>query len=630
MEPITREEYYLAKIAGTYEGKTPAPVTIEEYYLATMAGDYSGNTPQPVTRMQYYMAKVAGVCGGSIPAPVTRLEYYWAAIANGEGTVFPPVTREEHFLVLVADAYSVVLTVVTGNPALLENSKGNRGLESLTLYGKSTQVSTTGAQLLPFEVGEKREGLEVFKDGIAISGARKDDIYAVGRSGMGNESSYDDFPLLASGEYYVYSDSASVNLFVVAFRNGINITLGGSMKGVAAKIKVMDGDKFRIFLRLEEAFNGKVKAMISKTQPTASNYEPYTGGKPSPSPEYPQEIESAGKSGKIGVTVTGTNLLPFEVGQKGNGFEAFADGVQIDTDRNVDIYAVGRNDSLVESGYDEFALMTAGKYYIYSDTRDVYLYVVVWRKGRNVVLGSSNEGVARQIEIMDGDKFRIFFRTAAAFKGKVKAMITRIPMNATSYEPYKPAQKLIIPTPNGLPGIPVSSDGNYTDADGRQWVCDEVDFKKGVYVQRIGKRTITSKDVFHKSGMSTDDVNYFSLGNFSLHIGTIGEKDVLMSNCFVAGINHGFGAWGKIFLSSAFDDKLYFSVEAQKYPDEETFKQWAVENGLMFLYQLVDIIETPLAAEELSAYKTLCTYSPTTTVINDAEAGMSVGYAKMK
>lgn len=116
MEPITREEYYLAKIAGTYEGNTPEPVTIEEYYLATMAGDYSGNTPQPVTRLQYYMAKVAGVWGGSIPAPVTRLEYYWAAIASGEGKVFPPVTREEHFLVLVADAYSVVLTVVTGNP----------------------------------------------------------------------------------------------------------------------------------------------------------------------------------------------------------------------------------------------------------------------------------------------------------------------------------------------------------------------------------------------------------------------------------------------------------------------------------------------------------------------------------
>lgn len=624
MEPITREEYYLAKIAGTYEGNTPEPVTIEEYYLATMAGDYSGNTPQPVTRLQYYMAKVAGVWGGSIPAPVTRLEYYWAAIASGEGKVFPPVTREEHFLVLVADAYSVVLTVVTGNPALLENSKGNRGLESLTLYGKSTQVSTTGAQLLPFEVGEKREGLEVFKDGIAISGARKNDIYAVGRAGMTNESSYDDFPLLASGEYYVYSDSASVILFVVAFRNGINITLGGSMKGVAAKIKVMDGDKFRIFLRLEEDFNGKVKAMISKTQPTASNYEPYTGGKPSPSPEYPQEIESVGQSGEIGVTVTGTNLLPFEVGQKGNEFEVFADGVQVDVDRKTDIYAVGQNNSNVESGYDEFALMTAGKYYIYSDTQDVYLYVVVWRKGKNVVLGHSVGTNAAQIEIMDGDKFRIFLRTVEAFNGKVKAMITRTPMNATSYEPYKPAQTLIIPTPNGLPGIPVSSGGNYTDADGQQWVCDEVDFKKGVYVQRVATETPKAK---WKNFEETADVpNRYRISGALVNRYRDGSTKCLISH----GIYTNFGiAPGWALNSTTF----YY------HPKEDVTKEEAKEqilgfinsaNPLTFLGQLETPIEKPLTTEQLATYKALRTYSPTTTVANDAEAGMSVGYAKMK
>ena len=624
MEPITREEYYLAKIAGTYEGKTPKPVTNDEYYLATMAGDYSGNTPQPVTRLQYYMAKVAGVWGGSIPAPVTRLEYYWAAIASGEGKVFPPVTREEHFLVLVADAYSVVLTVVTGNPALLENSKGNRGLESLTLYGKSTQVSTTGAQLLPFEVGEKREGLEVFKDGIAISGARKDDIYAVGRSGMGNESSYDDFPLLASGEYYVYSDSASVHLFVVAFRNGINITLGSSIKGGAVKIKVMDGDKFRIFLRLEEAFNGKVKAMISKTQPTASNYEPYTGGKPSPSPEYPQEIKSAGQSGEIGVTVTGTNLLPFEVGQKGNGFEVFADGVQVDVDRETDIYAVGQNNGNVESGYDEFALMTAGKYYIYSGTQDVYLYVVVWRKGKNVILGYSVGTNARQIEIMDGDKFRIFFRTAVAFKGKVKAMITRIPVNATSYESYKPAQTLIIPTPNGLPGIPVSSGGNYTDADGQQWVCDEVDFKKGVYVQRVATETPKAK---WKNFEETADVpNRYRISGALVNRYRDGSTKCLISH----GIYTNFGiAPGWALNSTTF----YY------HPKEDVTKEEAKEqilgfinsaNPLTFLGQLETPIEKPLTTEQLATYKALRTYSPTTTVANDAEAGMSVGYAKMK
>ncbi len=473
MEPITREEYYLAKIAGTYEGKTPEPVTIEEYYLATMAGDYSGNTPQPVTRLQYYMAKVAGVWGGSIPAPVTRLEYYWAAIANGEGTVFPPVTREEHFLVLVADAYSVVLTVVTGNPALLENSKGNRGLESLTLYGKSTQGST-------------------------------------------------------------------------------------------------------------------------------------------PSPSYPQEIENAGQSGEIGVQVYGGNLFDIRKAsplEDAYGLQMSLDGEYI-TVKGVTTTTRYGNISFRILGYpvnlygNRFSLdivknVGTSKEYVYTSATEnaLALSVVVDAKAA--------------VEL----KFRLM----------VNAGSTALP-----YELYKPAQTLIIPTSGGLPGIRVSSGGNYTDADGQQWICDEVDFKKGVYVQRIGKRTITSKDVFYKSGMSTDDVNYFSLGNFSLHIGTIGEKDVLMSNCFVAGINHGFSAWGKIFLSSAFDGKVYFSVEAQKYPDEETFKQWAVENGLMFLYQLTDIVETHLTAEELSAYKTLRTYSPTTTVINDAEAGMSVGYAKMK
>lgn len=619
MEPITREEYYLAKIAGTYEGKTPEPVTIEEYYLATMAGDYSGNTPQPVTRLQYYMAKVAGVWGGSIPAPVTRLEYYWAAIANGEGKVFPPVTREEHFLALVADAYSVVLTVVTGNPALLENSKGNRGLESLTLYGKSTQESTTGAQLFD------------------VSNADVVQMY-IANSGIGNyiENYSVIIPIKPSTSYTISEKNNKI--FRVAITEEYPIESAPTLfkdtttiyKNITTPNNLSNGNFLMIqlygnFNRAPD-FSGLMLNEGSTTKP----WEPYTGGAPSPSPSYPQEIENAGMDGEIGVTVTGTNLLPFEVGQKGNGFEVFADGVQVDVDRKTDIYAVGQNNSNVESGYDEFALMTAGKYYIYSGTQDVYLYVVVWRKGKNVVLGYSVGTNAAQIEIMDGDKFRIFLRTAAAFKGKVKAMITRTPMNATSYEPYKPVQKLIVPTPNGLPGIPVSSGGNYTDEKGQQWVCDEVDFKKGVYVQRIGKKTITSKDSFFKSGLSTDDVNYFGLNNFFVHIGTRGEKDVLMSNCFVAGIYQNFGALGKIFLGSASGNVIYFSVNAQKYPDVETFKQWAVENGLMFLYQLADIVETHLTAEELSAYKTLRTYSPTTTVINDAGAGMSVGYAKMK
>lgn len=189
-------------------------------------------------------------------------------------------------------------------------------------------------------------------------------------------------------------------------------------------------------------------------------------------------------------------------------------------------------------------------------------------------------------------------------------------------------QTLTLPTTNGLPGIPAAYGGNYTDQNGQQWVCDEVDPKKGVYVQRIGKRTITPKDTFGKSGLSTDDVNYFALNNFSAHVGQTGKKNVLMSNYFVAGTNQNFKETGKTFLGSASGDKIYFSVDAQKYPDAETFKQWAVENGLMFLYQLTDMVETPLTPAEIAAYKALTAYAPNTVVQVSDGAGIKLDYQR--
>ena len=48
-------------------------------------------------------------------------------------------------------------------------------------------------------------------------------------------------------------------------------------------------------------------------------------------------------------------------------------------------------------------------------------------------------------------------------------------------------QTLTLPTPTGLPGIPVASGGNYTDPQGQQWACDEVDLERGVMVQRVNQ-----------------------------------------------------------------------------------------------------------------------------------------------
>lgn len=53
-------------------------------------------------------------------------------------------------------------------------------------------------------------------------------------------------------------------------------------------------------------------------------------------------------------------------------------------------------------------------------------------------------------------------------------------------------QTLTLPTPNGLPGIPVTSGGNYTDSTGQQWVCGEIDLERGVKVQRMDKAAFDS------------------------------------------------------------------------------------------------------------------------------------------
>lgn len=53
-------------------------------------------------------------------------------------------------------------------------------------------------------------------------------------------------------------------------------------------------------------------------------------------------------------------------------------------------------------------------------------------------------------------------------------------------------QTITLQMPNGLPGIPVRSGGNYTDPSGQQWVCDEVDLERGVKVRRVDKAAFDS------------------------------------------------------------------------------------------------------------------------------------------
>lgn len=612
MEPITREEYYLAKIAGTYEGNTPEPVTIEEYYLATMAGDYSGNTPQPVTRLQYYMAKVAGVWGGSIPAPVTRLEYYWAAIASGEGKVFPPVTREEHFLVLVADAYSVVLTVVTGNPALLENSKGNRGLESLTLYGKSTQVSTTGAQLISLNdsygvttvngVTKTPIGISAWK----LEGISKEDAIIYPYSSL-------TFLSLSKGDYVfsVFGTSKAKARYTIIGRG----SSGYIQTGYSQKISIQEDVKLTFNFLIENGVesNGILMIMLNSGS-TSLPWEPYTGGKPSPSPEYPQEIKSAGQDGEIEVEVLGKNLIPFPYPILGGaGTQIEREGVKYTVQSDGGIRCVGTPTAI------EYINLSRIKF------SDVGLTATHPTDGKIVLSGEKMN--------YDPNNHALFIYITSDQLGKPidTVIYPQIEFGTvdTEYEPYKPAQTLIIPTPNGLPGVPTIDNGNYTDASGQQWLCDEVDLKRGVYVQNVAfaefGKGITS--LTKNSGVSSK--NIVSAYFFSIPRKRAKTRHTIMSNClrFVANVSSGNPAY--VISNESQTEAMYVSIPAELYENDDQMLNLLAEKKVKILYATYPT-ERPLSTEELEKYRSLRTYSPTTTVINDAGAGMSVGYAKMK
>ncbi len=132
-------------------------------------------------------------------------------------------------------------------------------LERLELGGKTEQVQTTGKNLLP----------------------DKFSIYAEGKSKTNLK--------LQIGNY-VYSSKTSKNLYIL-HEDKSNITNEWTATN---KFNFKIDKEETIEIRIETENPLEILPMI-REETELDSYEPYTGGKPSPSPEYPQEIKSVGK-----------------------------------------------------------------------------------------------------------------------------------------------------------------------------------------------------------------------------------------------------------------------------------------------------------------------------------------------
>lgn len=185
-------------------------------------------------------------------------------------------------------------------------------------------------------------------------------------------------------------------------------------------------------------------------------------------------------------------------------------------------------------------------------------------------------------------------------------------------------QTLTLPTPNGLPGIPVPSGGNYTDPQGQQWVCDEVDFARGVRVQRVRIKAL-SPDIAWSHRKTNSGNNNFQV--------RIYNADVALSRkpCFCNILRYTGNGWDDIPQNLpkiyANDQEITISFPPNsEYSSLDAFKQLLTNVKSVIYYALATPIETPLTDAEIAAYKALTTYAPDTVVQASDGAGLEATY----
>ena len=195
--------------------------------------------------------------------------------------------------------------------------------------------------------------------------------------------------------------------------------------------------------------------------------------------------------------------------------------------------------------------------------------------------------------------------------------------NYAGYQDYQ-SQSLTLSTPFGLPGIPVKSGSNYTDAEGQQWICDIIDNALNQNLVKLVFDGSSDEDWLLQS------INSYNIANFRIVL----FRDIcepeneirFISNRFVGQITSIADTKTEGILIAA-GNTLYIRIKSERASTVSDFRAWLNANNVEVLIPRVTPIVTPFSDEELTAYCTLKTYTGTT-VVSTAEpiAGMKVQY----
>lgn len=345
----------------------------------------------------------------------------------------------------------------------------NGKIQDMIIYGRSSQFTTTGKNLLKYPY------VEANKTSFGIKFTDNKDG-SINISGTGTEIAYYNLYqnidgkrlTLASGTYKLVAKGRNkCNVFA---NNGVNsaknegtFTITDGHNDVWCYIEAPKG------LALDET----IYPMIQLASSANESYEPYTGGKPSPNPDYPQEIKRVVKPV---VKVCGKNLIPTNCGQN---ITALRYDAQYNRWAFDALKPVGMVNLRIIDPETAHYFLSAGTYTItlvsFENVENVTISAVNadWKTLASVTPGRPSKTFSVDANTIVGCYFVPKDTNAT---GYLRVQL-ELGTTATSYEPYT---EQYVQLPYTLNAIPVASGGNVT-IDGQQYIADRVVEKDGVF-----------------------------------------------------------------------------------------------------------------------------------------------------
>lgn len=207
-----------------------------------------------------------------------------------------------------------------------------------------------------------------------------------------------------------------------------------------------------------------------------------------PSPSSPAAISTAGSDGNIDIVRVGKNLLNVVDFAKDSGSAIDS------TDAESGTITVTANGGTYGGASNKSITLIQGVTYVFSGNISGVnggTSRVAVRNASNNIKASTTSGATGPFSFTftptePGWYVTLFASLGTAVQGSVTYSNLQIEAaaTATTFAPYVSAITSILPTPNGLAGIKVSSGGNYTDARGQKWLCDTIDKVAGKYIKR--------------------------------------------------------------------------------------------------------------------------------------------------